>query len=79
MSRTLASRIPGTRSSTGLVDTYSTPKLLDMLIAGHLDTSHMVAHRFAPADIMEAYDVFSRPAQTGALKIVLSRRMRAVP
>jgi alcohol dehydrogenase len=59
--------------TTGLVDTYSTPKLLDMLIAGQVDTSHMVTHRFALADIMEAYDVFSRPAQTGALKVVLSR------
>jgi len=59
--------------TTGLVDTYSTPKLLDMLVAGQLDTSHMVTHRFALADIMEAYDVFSRPAQTGALKVVLSR------
>ena len=59
--------------TTGLVDTYSTPKLLDMLVAGQLDTGHMVTHRFALGDIMEAYDVFSRPAQTGALKVVLTR------
>lgn len=59
--------------TTGLVDTYSTPKLLDMLVAGQLDTGHMVTHRFALDDIMRAYDVFSRPAQTGALKVVLSR------
>jgi len=58
--------------TTGLVDTYSTPKLLDMLVAGQLDTGHMVTHRFALDDIMRAYDVFSRPAQTGALKVVLS-------
>jgi alcohol dehydrogenase len=59
--------------TTGLVDTYSTPKLLDMLVAGQLDTGHMVTHRFALGEIMDAYDVFSRPAQTGALKVVLSR------
>jgi alcohol dehydrogenase len=59
--------------TTGLVDTYSTPKLLDMLIAGQIDTGHMVTHQFALADIMEAYDVFSRPGETGALKVVLSR------
>jgi alcohol dehydrogenase len=59
--------------TTGLVDTYSTPKLLDMLVAGQLDTGHMVTHRFALDEIMDAYDVFSRPAQTGALKVVLSR------
>jgi alcohol dehydrogenase len=58
---------------TGLVDTYSTPKLLNMLVAGQLDTSHMVTHRFPLEEIMQAYDVFARPAQTGALKVVLSR------
>jgi alcohol dehydrogenase len=33
----------------------------------------MVTHRFALDQIMEAYDVFSEPARTGALKVVLSR------
>jgi alcohol dehydrogenase len=59
--------------TTGLVDTCSTPKLLDMLIAGQLDTANMVTHRFALDEIMDAYDVFAEPAQTGALKVVLSR------
>jgi alcohol dehydrogenase len=59
--------------TTGLVDTYSTPKLLDMLIAGQLEIAQMVTHRFALDEIMDAYDVFARPAQTGALKVVLSR------
>jgi alcohol dehydrogenase len=59
--------------TTGLVDTYSTPKLLDMVVAGQLDTGHMVTHRFALDDIMRAYDVFADPARTGALKVVLSR------
>jgi len=59
--------------TTGLVDTYSTPRLLDMLVAGQFDTGHMVTHRFALDQIMEAYDVFSRPAETGALKVVLTR------
>jgi alcohol dehydrogenase len=33
----------------------------------------MITHRFALDDFMEAYDVFARAAQTGALKVVLSR------
>jgi alcohol dehydrogenase len=33
----------------------------------------MVTHRFALEEIMAAYDVFSRPAETGALKVVLTR------
>lgn len=59
--------------TTGLVDTYSTPKLLDMVVAGQLSTAQMVTHRFGLDDIMDAYDTFSRPAETGALKVVLSR------
>ncbi|WP_431935341.1 zinc-dependent alcohol dehydrogenase family protein [Micromonospora sp. RP3T] len=59
--------------TTGLVDTRTTPKLLDMLVAGQLDTAHMVTHRYALDRIIEAYDVFARPAETGALKVVLTR------
>ncbi|MEU5940528.1 zinc-dependent alcohol dehydrogenase family protein [Micromonospora sp. NPDC047548] len=59
--------------TTGLVDTRTTPKLLDMLVAGQFDTAQMVTHRFALAEIEQAYDVFSRPAETGALKVVLTR------
>jgi alcohol dehydrogenase len=59
--------------TTGLVDTYSTPTLLKMVASGQLDTSQLVTHRFALEEIMAAYDVFARPAETGALKVVLSR------
>ncbi len=59
--------------TTGLVDTYSTPTLLAMLAAGQLDVGHMVTHRFGMDDFLAAYDVFSRPGQTGALKVVLTR------
>ncbi|MCI4065934.1 zinc-dependent alcohol dehydrogenase family protein [Micromonospora sp. R77] len=59
--------------TTGLVDTRTTPKLLDLLVAGQLDTAQMVTHRFTLDQILEAYDVFARPAQTGALKVVLTR------
>jgi alcohol dehydrogenase len=59
--------------TTGLVDTSSTPKLLDMLVAGQLDLGHMVTHRFGLAEFAEAYDVFADAARTGALKVVLSR------
>ncbi|MER7972176.1 alcohol dehydrogenase catalytic domain-containing protein [Streptomyces sp. NPDC096080] len=57
--------------TTGLVDTSSTPTLLRMAAAGRLPTSSMVTHTF-PLDAMEeAYEVFSRAAETGALKVVL--------
>jgi alcohol dehydrogenase len=59
--------------TTGLVDTYSTPTLLTMLGSGQLDVGHMITHRFGLDEFMRAYDVFATPAETGALKVVLSR------
>ena len=57
--------------TTGLVDMYSTPTLLRMMAAGRLSASPIVTH-ILPLDHMEeAYDVFSRAAETGALKVVL--------
>ncbi|MFJ8207710.1 zinc-dependent alcohol dehydrogenase family protein [Streptomyces sp. NPDC096033] len=57
--------------TTGLVDTHSTPMLLRMTAAGRLPAAAMVTHRFALDEMEEAYDVFSRADETGALKIVL--------
>ncbi|SDM35865.1 zinc-dependent alcohol dehydrogenase family protein [Allokutzneria albata] len=59
--------------TTGLVDTSSTPRLLRMLAAGRLDAERYITHRYGLDEIETAYDVFSRPADTGALKVVLSR------
>lgn len=57
--------------TTGLVDTYSTPLLLRMMAAGRLPSSLLVTHRFELEQMEKAYDVFSRAADTGALKVVL--------
>ncbi|MFB8086800.1 zinc-dependent alcohol dehydrogenase family protein [Streptomyces sp. NPDC055992] len=57
--------------TTGLVDTWSTPMLLRMLAAGRLPASDLVTHRFELGQMEEAYDVFGRAADTGALKVVL--------
>ena len=59
--------------TTGLVDTYSTPRLLTMLAAGQLDAGRFVTHRFGIQEMLEAYDVFADAADTGALKVVLFR------
>lgn len=59
--------------TTGLVDTYSTPTLLRLLISGQIDAQRFITHRFGFDDFVEAYDVFSRAGQTRALKVVLSR------
>ncbi|WP_028801224.1 zinc-dependent alcohol dehydrogenase family protein [Streptomyces sp. 142MFCol3.1] len=57
--------------TTGLVDTYSTPTLLRMAAAGRLPTTQLVSHTFPLDHMEEAYDVFARAAETGALKVVL--------
>jgi alcohol dehydrogenase len=58
--------------TTGLVDTWSTPTLLKLVVSGQLDVKRFVTHRFALADIIDAYDAFGFAADTGALKVVLS-------
>jgi alcohol dehydrogenase len=60
--------------TTGLVDTYSTSTLLRLVATHQVDSAKFVTHRFALDEFMDAYDVFSRPGETGALKVALSRR-----
>jgi alcohol dehydrogenase len=59
--------------TTGLVDAYSTSTLLRLLTSRQIDARRFVTHHFALADFIEAYDVFARAGETGALKVVLSR------
>ncbi|WP_116952883.1 alcohol dehydrogenase catalytic domain-containing protein [Jiangella endophytica] len=57
--------------TTGLVDTATTPILLRMLAAGQLGVTGLITHRFGLEEMQDAYDVFARPADTGALKVAL--------
>jgi len=59
--------------TTGLVDAYSTPTLLRLLATHHIDADRFITHHFTMEDFDKAYDVFARAADTGALKVVLSR------
>jgi alcohol dehydrogenase len=59
--------------TTGLVDTFSTPTLLKLVASGQVDAGRFVTHHFGLDQFMDAYDVFARAADTGALKVVLSR------
>jgi alcohol dehydrogenase len=65
--------IKGVTIKTGLVDTYSTPTLLKLVTSGQLKVDELITHRFALDEFEEAYDVFGRAADTGALKVVLTR------
>src|ERR1700720_1062845 len=59
--------------TTGLVDTYSIPRLLSLIQGGRLDPTVFVTHRFAMDGVMDAYDAFADAGRTGALKVVLNR------
>ena len=58
--------------TTGLVDTFSTPTLMRLLTSGQISAKPFITHHFGLDEWDEAYDVFSRAADTGALKVVLS-------
>ena len=57
--------------TTGLVDTFSIPRLLRLITEGRLDPSLFVTHHYPLEDTMTAYDTFADAATTGALKVVL--------
>jgi alcohol dehydrogenase len=57
--------------TTGLVDTFTTPKLLKLIESGRLDPTPFATHTFPLEQTEEAYDVFGAAADTHALKVVL--------
>ena len=59
--------------TTGLVSATSTPMLLKLVAQGKLAPEKFVSHRFTFDSIMDAYDTFSRAAQTKALKVIITR------
>jgi alcohol dehydrogenase len=59
--------------TTGLVDTYSISTLLRLVVGGQINAKPFITHHFSLDEFDEAYNVFSRAAETGALKVVLTR------
>ena len=59
--------------TTGLVSATTTPMLLKLVAQGKLAPEKFVSHRFTFDSIMDAYDTFSRAAQTKALKVIITR------
>ena len=59
--------------TTGLVDTYSIPRLLRLVADHRIDPASLVTQTFPLQEMMAAYDVFSRASHTGALKVVCTK------
>ncbi len=57
----------------GLVSTNTTAMLLRLVTQGKLPVGKFVTHRFTLDQMEEAYDVFGRAAETGALKVAIAR------
>jgi alcohol dehydrogenase len=57
--------------TTRLVDTVSTPMLLDTLRAHKIDPKLLITHRFKLGQIVEAYETFGHAAKTRALKVII--------
>ena len=57
--------------TTRLVDTVSTPMLLNILRANRLDPKLLITHHFALDHILDAYETFAHAADTQALKVII--------
>ena len=57
--------------TTRLVDTASTPMLLNILKSHKIDPKLLITHRFKLNDILSAYETFGNAAKTRALKVIL--------
>lgn len=57
--------------TTRLVDTVSTPMLLNTLRSHKLDPKLLITHRFKLGQILEAYETFGHAAKSRALKVII--------
>jgi len=57
--------------TTRLVDTMSTPMLLNILKSGKIDAKLLITHRFKFDDMLKAYETFANAADTKALKVII--------
>jgi alcohol dehydrogenase len=60
--------------SMGLVNTNTTPLLLKLVMSKKIQAEKFATHFFSFDEFIEAYDTFSRAAETKALKVVLTNK-----
>jgi alcohol dehydrogenase len=59
--------------TTGLVDTFTIPTLMELVRTRQIDARKFITHHFEMDQFDHAYEVSINAAETGALKVVLSR------
>jgi alcohol dehydrogenase len=57
--------------TTRLVDTVSTPMLLNVVRLHKIDPKLLITHRFKLDRILDAYETFAHAADTRALKVII--------
>jgi alcohol dehydrogenase len=57
--------------TTRLVDTVSTPMLLNVVQSKKIDPTLLITHRYKLEEIEAAYETFAHAADTGALKVII--------
>ena len=57
--------------TTRLVDTVSIPLLLKTVQSKRIDAKQLITHHFKLDQILEAYDTFSKAADSKALKVMI--------
>ncbi|MFZ6862729.1 zinc-dependent alcohol dehydrogenase family protein [Undibacterium sp. Ji67W] len=57
--------------TTRLVDTVSTPMLLNVVQSKRLDATQLITHHFKLSEILIAYETFEHAATTDALKVII--------
>ena len=57
--------------TTRLVDTVTTPMLLKTVSSKKIQPAKLITHHFKLDAILDAYDTFSRAAETHALKVII--------
>jgi alcohol dehydrogenase len=58
--------------TTRLVDTVSTPMLLNSLRSRKIDPKLLITHRFTLERVLDAYETFAHAAETRALKVIIA-------
>jgi alcohol dehydrogenase len=58
--------------TTRLVDTASTPMLLNILAANKIDPKMLITHCFSLDNVIDAYETFENAANTKALKVIIN-------
>jgi len=58
--------------TTRLVDSVSTPMLVETLRSRRLDPKLLITHRFTFEQILDAYETFAHAADTRALKVIIA-------